>query len=49
MEEFYSRYGRRLEQEKIKEEREDYLLHEFPLLPCIVRAVFVEEDGKFRL
>jgi hypothetical protein len=49
LEEFYSRYGRRLEQKKMDEEGEDYLMRVFPLLSSFVRAEFVEEDGIFRL
>jgi hypothetical protein len=48
VEEFYSGYGERPEQEKMEEEGEDYLLREFPLLSYFVMAEFVEEDGIFR-
>ena len=42
--EFYAGYGKRPEQDKMEEEGEDYLMHEFPLSSYFVRADFVGDD-----
>jgi hypothetical protein len=46
--EFYAGYGERLEQDKMDEEGEDYLMHEFSVLSYFVRAECVGDDGIHR-
>ena len=46
--EFYAGYGGRPEQDKMEEEGEDYLMHEFPLLSYFVRADLVGDEGIHR-
>ena len=49
VDEFYSGYGQKPDQTKIREEGEAYLKKEFPLLSYFVNADFVDQEGIFQI